>query len=592
MYFVKKITMSGPKVELSSVDLDKGVNVFYGTSNTGKSYIAEAIDYMMGSEECRIDANKGYDTIRLEVDVDGKQLILTRMLNSTKMNVISYVDYIESGEYTISGNNRICHIWLKLMGISGTHRINKSAHFQREELSNRAFDQIFVIKENNIYSLESILLPSQVIRHSVAKSALLFLMTGEDFDDGVDYEKPDVQKAKRKAVIEFADSQLLELQNQENELKSKEIEASPEELEKKISELLSEIDYTNSEINGILLKSKEIGCQIFELEDTIAQKQMLQNRYNALQSMYRSDLKRLTFMVEGEIRKKDFVSKETRKCPFCDNDLPEEKTPSCIDAATLEIEKLKPKMADLKSVQKSLKNEINYIEEERDELKSVMADLEKQVQQELQPKVDELRKSMADYAIALANHSSLAVLESAQNKIRDNLTEFKSKSETPKFTINEYFDDTFMERFHKIIDNLLLACKYDGFRESYFDLKTFDVVINNTQKKSQGQGYRAFINVILSMAIQEYLKKYGVYRPNIFVMDSPILSLKEDVDASEQASDSMKASLFKYFINNPCAEQIIIIENEIPKIDYTGVNKRQFTTKEGFWKSDPNTYQN
>ena len=49
------------------------------------------------------------------------------------------------------------------------------------------------------------------------------------------------------------------------------------------------------------------------------------------------------------------------------------------------------------------------------------------------------------------------------------------------------------------------------------------------------------------MAMQEYLKKYGVYRPNIFVMDSPILSLKEDVDASEQASDSMKASLFKYF---------------------------------------------
>ena len=49
MYFVKKITMSGPKVELSSVDLDKGVNIFYGTSNTGKSYIAEAIDYMMGS---------------------------------------------------------------------------------------------------------------------------------------------------------------------------------------------------------------------------------------------------------------------------------------------------------------------------------------------------------------------------------------------------------------------------------------------------------------------------------------------------------------------------------------------------------------
>jgi len=143
----------------------------------------------------------------------------------------------------------------------------------------------------------------------------------------------------------------------------------------------------------------------------------------------------------------------------------------------------------------------------------------------------------------------------------------------------------------KLTDNLLIACKFDGFREAYFDLNAFDVVINGTRKKSQGQGYRAFINVIVSMAMQEYLREYGVYRPNIFVMDSPILSLKEDVDASELASDSMKSSLFKYFISHPCAEQIIIIENEVPNLDYAGVNMRRFSKGNGFWKTDPTTYQ-
>lgn len=93
------------------------------------------------------------------------------------------------------------------------------------------------------------------------------------------------------------------------------------------------------------------------------------------------------------------------------------------------------------------------------------------------------------------------------------------------------------------------------------------------------------------MAMQEYLREYGVYRPNIFVMDSPILSLKEDVDASELASDSMKSSLFKYFISHPCAEQIIIIENEVPNLDYAGVNMRRFSKGNGFWKTDPTTYQ-
>ena len=591
MYYIKRITMSGPKVETSSVDLDKGVNILYGASNTGKSYIAECIDYMMGNEDHRIDDNKGYDTIRMELDVDGRSLTMVRKLGETKIQVFSNVAGIESGEYTLAGNNRICHVWLRLMGITESHRINKSAHFQREELNNRAFDHAFVIREKNIYSHESILMPGQFSRFPVAKSALLFLMTGNDYDDGVEYEKPEIHDAKKKAVIEFADSQILALQGQEEELKRDIPDVPPSVLKERISTLLSEIDHTESEISDIIQKNKEIGNQIYHLDEEIAEKKVLQNRYKLLQSQYSSDLKRLTFMVEGEIRKKEFIEEAPRECPFCGNHLSEEKTDSCIEAATAEIEKLEPKMADLKSVQKSLKNELEKIISERDRLKALMDELEEQVQQELQPKVDELRTTMADYAVALANHSSLSTLGRAQSTIRENLTEYKSKAEPPKFSIKEYFDQEFMERFQKILDDLLVACKFDGFREAVFDLNTFDVVINGTRKKSQGQGYRAFINVIVSMAMQEYLRKYGVYRPNIFVMDSPILSLKEDVDASELASDSMKSSLFKYFINHPCAEQIIIIENEVPELDYAGVNMRKFSKGNGFWKTDPTTYQ-
>jgi len=219
MYYIKRITMSGPKVETSSVDLDKGVNILYGASNTGKSYIAECIDYMMGNDDHRIDDNKGYDTIRMELDVDGSSLTMVRKLGETKIQVFSNVAGIEGGEYTLAGNNRICHVWLRLMGITELHRINKSAHFQREELNNRAFDHAFVIREKNIYSLESILMPGQYSRFPVAKAALLFLMTGNDYDDGVEYEKPEIHDAKKKAVIEFADSQILALQGQEEELK-------------------------------------------------------------------------------------------------------------------------------------------------------------------------------------------------------------------------------------------------------------------------------------------------------------------------------------------------------------------------------------
>ncbi len=593
MYFVTRITMQGRNVEDSVVDLKKGVNILYGPSNTGKSYVAECIDYLMGNSETRIDDSKGYDTIIMEMDVDGSFLSMRRKLNESKIFVVSEVRGIDSGEYTLNGNNRICKVWLALMGINENHRISTSAHFQKDELSNRAFDHAFVIREEYIYSKNSVLLPTQGTRKTVAKTGLLFMMTGNDYDDGNDYDKPEVHKAKKTAVVKFADDQLHALQNQEMELKAVASNYSPAQIEHKIAELLEEIDCTESEIKKLLENNKEIGKKAYEIDDEISEKNMLQNRYKALQSQYRSDLKRLTFMVEGEIRKKDYEILAPKECPFCGNYITDSTVDdSCIEAAKAEMEKLKPKMMDLKSVQKGLKNELEELKAEREQLQSLMNELESQVKGELQPKVDQLRGALANYAIALTNYSKIEVLGKAQDTIRDNLIEFEAIPEPPYFPIDDEFDGVFIERFQKILTDILVACKYDRFREVSFDKKAFDVVINKTRKKSQGQGYRAFINVIVSMAMQEYLREYGKYHTDIFVVDSPILSLKEEVDKKSLASESMKSSLFRYFMEKPCAEQIIIIENEIPQgVDYSNAHMIEFTKDNGFWKTSPVDYE-
>ena len=82
-----------------------------------------------------------------------------------------------------------------------------------------------------------------------------------------------------------------------------------------------------------------------------------------------------------------------------------------------------------------------------------------------------------------------------------------------------------------------------------------------------------------------------VHKPEIFVIDSPVLSLKEDVDDTELATEGMKASLFNYILQHPCANQIIIIENELPEADYSSAYLREFTKENGFWKTSPVTYR-
>ena len=128
------------------------------------------------------------------------------------------------------------------------------------------------------------------------------------------------------------------------------------------------------------------------------------------------------------------------------------------------------------------------------------------------------------------------------------------------------------------VRRLLEKCNYEHFTGVRFDTDDYDVVVNGHLKRSQGQGFRAFLNTILAVAIQNCLEELGHYKPNIMVIDSPILSLKEkNDDGDEKMSETMKTGLFRYFVEHKTEKQMVVIENVIPKLDYTGVNTIEFT---------------
>ena len=49
-FYVSKLQYSGSAVESSSIEFLPGLNVVYGASNTGKSFLVETIDYMLGGK--------------------------------------------------------------------------------------------------------------------------------------------------------------------------------------------------------------------------------------------------------------------------------------------------------------------------------------------------------------------------------------------------------------------------------------------------------------------------------------------------------------------------------------------------------------
>ncbi len=110
-FWIKSVGASGAGKRYSSVTFDKDkVNIIYGPSNSGKSYVIECIDFMLWGDGIPFTRdNTGYDTIHMDVESDtGISLNLKRKIvdgpkgdkGDSKMEVTASLPDIRSGEYT------------------------------------------------------------------------------------------------------------------------------------------------------------------------------------------------------------------------------------------------------------------------------------------------------------------------------------------------------------------------------------------------------------------------------------------------------------------------------------------------------------
>ena len=579
MYYIKKIFLTGNGVETSGVDLTPGLNIIYGPSETGKSYITKCIKFMYGKKDSEIDDTFGFNTIHMILDVDGKPLTLVRRLDEEKINVSGNIDGIENGDYTLSsGKKRIGDLWLSLMGIDEPTQIIKKNDFTSERLNFSSLWHMFLVDEDTISKTESILMPSQYSKWPKTKAAILFLMLGDNFLKDQNPKEKAKAKERRKAVETFINTRISTLVTRKQTLKDGYKGLTMDELQKKIGDVLKEIDSAEKQMNAAIIKSRELANEIIDIDEQLAESKALKNRYKALRSQYRSDIRRLTFIAEGDIEGEKI--KKPVNCPYCGNSVDEAKRKSYVEPAKAEVEKLVPKISDLQDAQDEIDSAIKSLEKHREEAVAEKDTLDQKIKSQMRPRISELQDHLLEYKLAVEYSKEEQVLSDMEQEMKKELKKYEAEDGLElKFDVDAHYTDEIMERWDKIIDNLFRECHYDKFDISVFSKSAFDVSVNGHPKKTFGEGYRAFVNVIMILSLQNYLEQYGKYKSDIIVLDSPILTLKERV--SVKASDGMQASLFKYLVSHQSGHQTIVIENELPKIDYTGVNMIHFTQEEG-----------
>lgn len=564
-YYIKKLSIFGENKTPSYVEFDEGLNIIYGVSDTGKTCIIKCIDFVFGSTKgSPIPESHGYTTIKLLIETDKGSVTLERTIGKKKIIVTSNNPSIKSDTYTLKG---IGTVLLSLIGIDNSPMIIKNSRYEQVHLTWRTFMHTFLINEEEVIQQQPILISKESTAKTASISGLLYLISAPDFSLFNATEDKKIREARKRAVENYISNEINTLFEQKKSLDKLVKDINPSTAEQEIQRLDDELSEIETCIAKEISYSKGTLSRIIAERDRLAECDLLLNRYAELRSQYKADIKRLSFIVDGETNMSLIPTPE--KCPFCDGEMPVQNYATYIAASNAELVRISKLLNDLSEIEQtvindktSCQNNLHTLNVERNNIKNV-------IKSTLKPKAENLKNKLRDYRNYIRLQREIELVEKLHKEKSQDLTDMLAKAEetSAEYKPREHFPQDFERKITEMFDQTLIDCKYEEYLSGKFSLKNFDVIVNAKHKENFGKGYRAFLNVVLAIVMRDYICKYGKYPPQLLIVDSPLLSLEQGVEDS--APESMKSALIEHLMKTQSVGQTIIIENNIPTLDYS-----------------------
>ena len=584
-FYITKVTAKGNGKQDSSVDLRPGLNIIQGRSNTGKTCIIKCIDFCFGSKTKPFDDSLGYDTIELSIHTRKGYITISRELGKNQVEVVTSVPDFDNGTYDLKPSKKkeplpiLSDLLLSAIGIEGEHKIVSNKDFNKRRLTWRTFIHILLFHVSEIAKETSVIEPELGTEKTPFLSSLLFLLSGRDFAESDAKTKKEIRVARKRAVEEYVNKKIQSATDKKKELQKNLDTFNGVDVEQAMQDVIDSLQNTEAQISNSVDQSRDLLSQILRLQNSIVECDLLQTRYVSLKTQYISDIKRLSFIVNGEVEI-GHVPKN-KICPFCDGKLPARNKKTYIESAQAELDRIVLQMNGLEETEQDLNLEKQEINENLKALQSKRDSMETKIEKELQPKADALRQSLNGYRAYIQIKQELQVIDDFASSWETDLRELPSEDESHvEYHPKEYFDETFQERIDALLKEALVECSYENLTTARFNMKDFDIEVNGHKKADvNGQGYCSFLNSVVAVVFRIYMEKYATYNPGFVILDTPLLGLDQGI--ADTAPESMRAALFNFFINHQNDGQIIILENirHIPKLDYEkyGANVITFT---------------
>lgn len=609
IYFTK-IAAIGTNKPIAKLDFKKGLNVLTGASNTGKSYLLDCIDYILGARTQPKDITeaKGYEKIRAEIRTfDGQVFTLDRQFNDNFINVADCpFEEFESHEprrlsciHSEKNDNNLSVFLLSLIKLNGMKlKINNLN--EKKSLSFRDLARFCLVSEVKIIERESPIYSGQYADKTRNKSLFKLLLTGKDDDALETIENPRIIKNKIKGKIELI--------KQDIELKRKFLEETKqhtdaltnEEINIQIQKLINIVEDTHKDVIDEEIRRAAVWSELDKLQASLSQNEEIKKRFNDLNKHYSSDLSRLEFINEG---KNGLDQLKEVNCPLCD---------SLIDQKILEPYVDKPDFVV------SVKNEFSKIEKKKEDLIETIKELNK--------KIENIKIDISEKKVEFEKIDTLITnkLKPVYEIHSGNLNKFLSlRDEKAKVSLVEkqiielkrslgYYSEKLREKIERAPERIMpweiyseLSNQIKSILTSwgvectkiYYNPSTNDIEIDGEKRSNSGKGYRAIYLSGFMVAILLFCLNHNLKHPYFLILDSPLTQYKErDVENNfeekeEIISEDIRNKFYETLahLNDIKKVQIIVIENQDPpenirnKINYKHFTKKKNMGRYGFY---------
>jgi peptidoglycan hydrolase CwlO-like protein len=584
-----KLGFSGP-AKRSEIRLYSGVNVICGASDTGKSFLAEAVDFMLGGSELKvIPEREGYSAIELGLSsTEGESWTFERAVSGGDF-ILRQGDVTEKLRQS-HAHERIDNVsgfLLAKIGLLGKRILKSSTKSKTNSLSFRNLARLVIVQEGEIQQKGSPFWGGQFTLKTAELATIKLLLTGIDDSAVVSAAPDEPDQAGQIGLLDelIADlaSEIIDMGEEKGEL-----EAQLERLEASAAEHRDTVANAQRTLDAQLGERRELAKQQREIDDRLDEIRELLARFELLREHYGVDRERLRAIQESGTL---FAYVQRVACPLCGAD-PEAQhadaecegnVATIIEAATAEISKIERLSNELASTVTDLLTEQNSLSALRATVEQAYANVDAEIRQTMAPEVEEARAKFTDIietrsAVrgSLALFDRLEKLEARRAGLDDVAPEPAEKAR-----VAVGFSEVVAHQFSLKIEQILKAWNFPGDCRVHYDKDASDFVIDGKPRGSRGKGLRAITHAAVSIALLEYCQEHELPHPGFLLLDSPLLAYfkpEGDEDTALQGTD-LKERFYSYLkAHHGDESQVIIIENQHPPdSEVEGLNLTVFT---------------